>query len=121
MANRADTSDFEAGHPLAAQPVSMYAEAQGGYIYNRIEIIPNIAADSLTEVIAISGKDNLVPVEIEAPFFFERGLILKVTFRVNYLQWFENVDITSSDQDQLKNNIVQNIADSFTLVEVELN
>ena len=106
------------GHPLA--DLDMYTNPDSGYIFNSLELFRDTtAADTIPYMLNILTPENLVYVDLDFPeiFFLANGAEARVTIRVNYLKWFEGVNI-KGDREEMIRNIVDSIAHSFSVIEV---
>ena len=119
--NQADTLDFTSDHPLAPQENNMYLGAEEGYIFNRIELLTNPSVDTINKVLEISGTESLVTLEFPANFFLDKGFNMKLVLLVDYLNWFNQLDLIADEEEVIKQTIVNNLANSFSLVEIEFN
>ncbi len=120
VANQLDTSYFEEIHPLGAENSEMYLSSEEGYIFAKIELLPELDNDSLVTIVTISGDNNLLPVDILTPFSVGAGVNPRFILFVDYLQWFGGVNVVADDPKLMAEKIVNNIANSFSLVEIQL-
>ncbi len=120
-ADQADPETFEDSHPLSATN-GMYDSERQGYVFNRIELITDVNVDSIVSVVEIGTAPSLVSVEIPTPdLFLEPGFNIQTVLFVDYLRWFSTANVLSEDKELLSRQIVDQIADSFSLVEIILN
>lgn len=120
-ANQADPNTLPEDHPLHIEE-DMYFNADSGYVFNRIELFRDTtAADTIPTVLEIGLNDNLREVTLPASFNLIEGFDIVVTLQVDYLTWFRGVDIKNDSEEQMRDKIVQNITESFSIIAVELN
>ncbi len=120
LLNEADTLDFSIDHPLGPQENNMYLSQEEGYIFNKIELILNPTVDTVSQLIILSGQESLINLEFPANFSLDKGFNLKLLLLVDYLTWFEDVNLLS-EEEIIQQRIVNNLAKSFSLVEIEFN
>ena len=108
------------GHPLSTENALLKPDSSG-YLFTEIGLAADPKQDSIVTIVEVCEQELLVPVELDIPFFVEPGFNVLVSLQVNYLKWFEGVDLRTSDPDHLSRQIVDNIADSFSLVDIQLN
>ena len=118
IANQLDTIDFPEEHPLSSQESSMFLGSDG-YIFAKIELLPDATNDSLTTEIIISGDDNLIPISIFQEFSIIEGINPRVILFVNYLDWFAEIDILNDTPSAMSEKIASRITNSFELVEIQ--
>ena len=121
IANNADPGAFPVGHPLADP--SMYLGPEAGRLFYRIELFRIEApADTIETRLDISGPEHLrsleLPVGQPDGFFLDPGFNPKVQFRIDYLTWFQDVDLVADDQEVIIQKIVKNATKSFSVINV---
>lgn len=120
-ANLVDPVTLPEEHPLANE--QMYWGPDSGHIYNRIDLfrIPE-PEDTVITLLEIGTPENLMEVELEfddTPLYLDPGFIPKVIIRIDYLTWFRGVNLDDQTNEEIAQKIVQNLTDSFSVVEVE--
>ena len=119
VANQLDTTYFEEDHPLSAQNPNMYLGNEG-YAFAKIDLLLNPANDSLTTEIIINGDKNLIPVDILSDFNLLEGINPRFILFVNYLEWFNNVDVINDTPEMMNQKIASQLANSFALLEIQI-
>ncbi len=121
LANRAEPNSFPETHPLSLQNGSMYFGPDSGYVFHRIELFRDtIATDTIPEVLRIGTEPYLREVRLPASFKKERGFHLAVTLQVDYKLWFGGIKVEQDSPEQLIEEIVSGLAQSFSVVSVQL-
>jgi len=109
-----------AGHPLNVDQDSLNFEEGTGYIPLLIQLKKDIFPGTLLTKFKI-----MEPIQIElkllGPFEVKEGFSLTVSLQINYLAWFAGVDFANDADAEIENKIVQNLASSFSLIELKLN
>lgn len=120
-ANHADPSQLPDSSPLSIQEDSLYWNTDLGYIFNRIAFFRDtIAADTIPVIVEIGTENALRTVDLEGTFSTREGFNVTVVLQVDYLQWFKNVEVKTDGPQQVATKVLDNIANSFSLVEVKL-
>ncbi len=122
--NRLNPLDFAAGNPLAVQTDTMYNFQDGRYYYTKTSFFQDtVATDTIPRVVTTDINQGTVPVEIDLPNDFNHleGFNLLLTLRVDYLSWFSNVDVRNDTEAQIAEKFVQQLADAYSLVNIESN
>ena len=97
----------------------MYANADSGYVFNRLEFFRDTtAADTIPTVIDIGLEENLRVVSLPATFSLIEGFNITVTLQVDYLTWFNGIDVKNDSEEQIANKIVDNLTQSFSIIAV---
>lgn len=110
-------SSIGGSHPLRIQSDSLNWTANDGYSFCRIELVRDTSnADSIT-VINITQPD-VENFELIGGFELESGIDTRITLRVDYLDWFWNVDFRIDSDLTIKEKILANISGSFSIFSV---
>lgn len=120
--NRLNARDFAAGNPLAVQTDTMYNFQDGRYYYTKTTLFQDtVATDTIPRVVTTDLTNGTIPVEIDLPSDFNHleGFNLLLTLRVDYLTWFANVDVRNDTEEEIAAKFVQQLADAFSLVNIE--
>jgi hypothetical protein len=119
-ANTVDPGALPGDHPLSDP--SLYWNADSGRIFNRIELfrVEN-DVDTIETVLEIGMPENLRTIELPLPdpFFLDPGFSAELVLRVDYLTWFEEVNLISDSKEQIIEKIVNKLTESFSVVEIE--
>jgi hypothetical protein len=67
----------------------------------------------------ISGSSNLREITLPIVFTTDNGFDVTITIQVDYQNWFEGIDIQSSLNNDLEQQLISNIPSSFSVIEVE--
>jgi hypothetical protein len=121
VANRAVVNAFPdelLDHPLAQE--DMYWDFDRGYIFNRIELTRDTAENTTPTLLEIGTAQNLITVDLPIDFNALEGFNIKVTLKIDYSLWFKSLDIKNDPASTLIEKIIANLADSFSLVAIDL-
>lgn len=108
------------GHPLGPQLGGMNLGTDLGYVFAKLELYPDTAVTTDTLVLHLYGTDLLQPIQLDVDpsvMLFD-GVDPVVVIETNYAHWFEGVDIRQSDTTAIKSQIVNNLTQSFRVLEV---
>lgn len=122
--NSAVETSLPSSHPLGPQISQMNLGTDIGYVFAKLELYRDtLAADTTPLVLHLTGEDFLRPLSLDlpAPAMLFEGTNPIFLIETNYTQWFEGVDIRSTDTTSMKQIIVNNIANSFTFLELQTN
>ena len=112
-----DPEQVEGGHPLELLTAGALWDGSTGYTSNYITYFPDtLATDSLIIPITESVEIELVPDE---PFVIEEGADLTLVIFIDYMAWFDGVNIVVDPINQVRTKIVSNVSNSFGFVEVK--
>lgn len=116
-AQEALPTGLPADHPLSV--TDLYRESDHSRLYNRIELyrVPS-PSDTLYQDLQLAGAENRRTVELPVSFFLDPGFNPKIVLRVDYLSWFQNVDLVRDSEAEILRKIVNKLTDSFSLVEI---
>lgn len=123
-ANSAFVSTFNASHPLAPKIGNMNYGPELGYVFAKIELYRDtIASDTIPTVVNIYGDNALrnLNLALTSPTTLLEGFAPELVVQTDFAQWFNGVNIRTSDTTSLQSQIVNNIASSFTLKAVNSN
>jgi hypothetical protein len=110
--------DSLVNHPL--ENTTMYVNADTGFIFNRLQLFTSATlTDTLFTTYKIVQPDS---VEVELPINLNivEGFNPKVTVRINYLTWFQNVDLKNDTPASVATKLVQNLQNALTITGVEM-
>ncbi len=117
-ANHADPTAFPNIHPLAEEN-DLHWSIDSGYVFNRIALFRDtVASDTIPTVLEIGTDELLRTVELDYPFPLKIGFNATVALQIDYLTWFQGVDIRNDSEAAMIEKIVGNITDSFTVLDV---
>lgn len=118
-ANHADPNQLSDEHPLSFQEESMHWNTNDGYIFNQI----SLTRDTLTRdsiLVEYGTDDKLRTVSLNESFFVPEGFNITLVLQINYLQWFEGINLETESTTMIAETIVDRVAASISLVEVKL-
>lgn len=119
-ANYTSPVSVDDNHPLAVQDDNMYLSPTEGYIFHKVGLFADtIATDTIPVITEISGSSNLREIELPVVFTTDNGFDVTITIQVDYQNWFEGIDIQSSLNNDLEQQLISNIPSSFSVIEVE--
>jgi len=118
-ANHADPLAFPTTHPLYSNNGDMHWSIDSGYVFNRIALFRDtMASDTIPTVLEIGTDELLQTIELDYPFPLKQGFNVSVSLRIDYLQWFQGVDIRNDSEAVMIEKIVENVTNSFTVLDV---
>lgn len=119
--NRAVTTSVSTSHPLAPQAGRMNLGAATGYIFAKVEYFQDTTAvDTIPRVINLYGEDFLreLNLPIPTPTIFLEGFDPVLVIEQDISRWFSGIDVRQTDTTALKQQFVDNLTQSFQLVEI---
>lgn len=122
QANNADPNSINENHPLYFQDEEMHFNIDSGYVFNKIELFRDTTvADTIPVIIDIGLEQNLRAIVLPAVFSLVEGFDITVVLQVDYLTWFEGVDVKNDTPEEIASKIVQNITQAFSIIEIIQN
>ncbi len=113
--NVADPTYFETTHPLYSElDGEMYFSQDSGYVFNRVDIA---APDST--VVLMGTSDFLQTIVVDFPFSTKLGFNTTAVLRVDYREWFQEIDFQNDSAETMAAKIQQGVQNSFTLLEIQ--
>ena len=119
-ANQADPDALPEDHPLTTP--DMHWSLDSGYVFNRIELFNDTtAADTIPFIIEIGGvgQTREVSLDFGQTFRLDNGFNLSLTLQIDYLSWFSTVNVKEDSAETMAAKIVEQVAESFSLIAVE--
>lgn len=119
--NNAVTTSVSNSHPLAPKTGQMNLGAATGYIFAKIEYFQDTTAvDTIPRIINIYGSDflNELQLDLPTPMAFIEGFNPVLVIENNISRWFSGIDVRQTDTTALKNQFVDNLTQSFQLLEL---
>ena len=94
-----------------------------GYLSSLIEFNRDTVSTIDSTRVEIFENTDLIEVPFAETFTLNPGFDIKVTLNVDYLKWFQGINIPATDQsmvnDALRSQIIENIVTSFSISTVE--
>lgn len=125
IANEAIPDSLPDDYPLGRieEALDLHFNQDSGYVFSHIELFRDTtAADTIPVVLRIGTLPYLRTVELSFPsggFTPTDGFNTLVTLRVNYVEWFQSLNIRQDTPAQMIDKIVQNLANSFSVIAIE--
>ena len=113
LANAALSDGFEAGHPLNTVTGMHTGSTADGYFFNKMDII--IDRDEASTPFYIQSNENRVTIELDYPVFIKPAFDAELSININYLQFFEGIDFLNDDAATVRQKIVGNTANAFSV------
>ena len=114
-----DPQSVPTGHPLSIANDTLIYEEGTGYIPNRLVF----RRDTVTGTDSLNFR-FLTPKEVtlplSEPFVLERGFNIKLTLFVNYMAWFEGVDLANDSPATMQTKIDSNLTKAFSVTEIKM-
>jgi len=112
--------DSVVNHPL--ENTGMYINPDTGFVINRLQLFNDLNQTDTTFTTFRLLQQDTVPVElpIPNPFNLVEGRDLRVIIRINYLDWFKNVNIKTDPPATVATKIRDNLRNAFSITRVEL-
>lgn len=115
---------ISSAHPLGIQADSMNWEANDGYVFCRIDLVRDTSLNGTSGLDSVSvikiTNPKVLNIELDADFDLQSGFDTKISLRVNFMDWFKNInDLRTDPELTIKNAIIDNIPGSFSLEPVE--
>jgi hypothetical protein len=119
--NSAVTTSLTSSHPLAPKSGQMNLGASAGYIFAKIEYFQDTTSiDTIPRIINIYGADFLreLQLDLPTPTSFIEGFNPVLVIENDVSRWFSGINVRQTDTTALKNQFVDNLTQSFQLIEV---
>lgn len=118
LANLIPPAAYPEEHPLA-EP-ALYVDAETGRLLSRLQLYRiEGAADTLRTDIRIAASPRFLALPLEPPAFqLDPGFSPRIRLQVDYLTWFDGVDLAADSEEQIASKIVINMTDSFSVINV---
>lgn len=115
-ANKINPKSAPTGHPLAAQGEKMWENEADGYRFLMLAFERDTVAATPPDTIYWTKKD-FQQLNFSATGNFEHavGFDFTLKFRVDFEKWFAGVQLSQTDNLQLKSKIVSNLPSSFSI------
>ncbi|MFM9946750.1 MAG: MbnP family protein [Saprospiraceae bacterium] len=125
IANEAIPDSLPDDYPLGRieETLDLHFNQDSGYVFSHIELFRDTtAADTIPVVLRIGTLPYLRTVELSFPsggFTPTDGFNTLVTLQVNYVERFQSLNIRQDTPAQMIEKIVQNLANSFSVIAIE--
>ncbi|TVR84594.1 MAG: hypothetical protein EA409_00595 [Saprospirales bacterium] len=103
--------DFPEGHLLNSE--NRYDTLSGSYYSFRSVIV---IGESPGDTLAVNILDWPGRIELDGPIILPTGQNVNLRLRIDYKKWFGNIDSSVSDPSAIRENLMQNLKEAFTLV-----
>lgn len=104
-------------HPLHIS-TEMYNKQLNKYIFNQIELFRTAGVDTIPTVINIIGNEYMKTIDLPFSFNVDVGFNITLTIRVDYREWFKQIDIKNENMEDFVTKVTAGLANSFQLVSV---
>jgi len=115
-ANQVDPASVSSPHPLAIDSDTMYVNEDEHYIFAKLSIVPDTMSMD-TVVYTITGNNNLREIRLLWERDLERGVNITVPLVADYQKWFAGINFVTDSDDSIKEQIVNNLTEAFTIQE----
>ena len=116
-ANQSEPSSFPSNHPLAYGDSTMYFSRDSGYVFYRVQLFRDTSA--VMPVLLKSGTNtHLRQIVVNFPFELKVGFNTILTLRVNYRNWFEQIELKTDTPSDMIAKITAGLVQSFELTSV---
>lgn len=112
-ANHGLADNLVSSHPLGLQADSMYWNMIDGYIFNKIKVVTDTAANT-TKTFEVGFDSNLVTVEIDTAINVSKGENITINLDLNYLNFLDGVKFQQDSDAAILQKIVANSATAFS-------
>ncbi len=124
IANEAIPDSLPDDYPLGRieETLNLHFNRDSGYVFNRISLFRDTAAAASPITLRIGTNPYLRVVELSLPqgsFTPSEGFNTLLTLRVNYVEWFQSLNVREDTPAQMIEKIVQNLANSFSVINIE--
>jgi hypothetical protein len=113
----ADPNLLPGGHPMRIQSDSLNWSEDLGYISNKIVFFREPGQNPDSTLLNI-----LEPVEVTIPIgkpvLISPGFDISVSLEVDYLSWFQGLNLQTATEEEIITNIANHLSNSFSLLEV---
>lgn len=112
--------DSVVNHPL--ENTTMYVNTDTGFIFNRLQLYNSAIKTDTTYNVFRVLTPHMVNIELALPTTLDviEGRNVRVTVRINYLKWFEGVNLKSDLSAMVATKIVNNLQNSLSVSAVQL-
>ncbi|MEZ5058577.1 MAG: hypothetical protein R2879_16200, partial [Saprospiraceae bacterium] len=108
-----------AGHPLAFQSDSLNWTETDKYNYQYWEFYRDTLDMDSTVIRITAPNSNFI--QLYEPFELKRGFDVAVSIRIDYLKWWEGIDPKNQDLESIKNALVTNLPQAFSISSIVSN
>ncbi|NUO02053.1 MAG: hypothetical protein HUU01_15725 [Saprospiraceae bacterium] len=125
VANEAIPDSLPDDYPLGRieETLDLHFNQDYGYVFNYLSLFRDTLSTNTTPVVLrIGTTPYLRVVELFLPpggFTPTDGFNTLVTLRINYVEWFQSLNVQSDTPGQMTEKIVQNLANSFSVIAIE--
>jgi hypothetical protein len=112
-----DPDFLPSDHPMRVQNDSLNWSEDLGYISNKIVFFREPGQNPDSTVINILEPVD-VKIPIGKPVLISPGFDIKVSLEVDYLSWFQGLDLKTATEGEIITNIANQLSNSFSLLEV---
>lgn len=122
LGNEAIPDSLPTDYPLGRIEEGLHFNQDSGYVFNYIELLRDTAAtDTIPVVMRIGTAPYLRVIELDLPASYTpvEGFNTLLTLQVNYALWFQDLNARQDTPAQMIEKIVQNLANSFSVLAVE--
>lgn len=113
------TSTLPSGHPLDSSNDSINYEIGTGYIPNRLIV----RYDTITVLDSLDFRFFTplpITLPLSEPLTVVRGNNIKLTLKLNYMDWFRMVDLANASPQTIEEGISNNLSSSISVVDLVL-
>jgi hypothetical protein len=107
------------GHPLAFQSDSLNWNEADKYAYQYWEFYRDTMDVDSTVIRITAPNSNFI--QLYEPFELKRGFDVAIILRIDYLKWWEGIDPKNQDLESIKNALVANLPEAFSISSIESN
>ncbi len=104
-------------HPLSIAGDSLIYEAETGYIPYTLIFKTDTLPESQPLVFRFF-EPREIALDLPQPFELERGFNVKLTLKINYLAWFEGIDLQNDSYQTIQQKLEDNLTKAFTVNEI---
>jgi hypothetical protein len=104
-------------HPLHISS-EMYDAASNKYIFNQIELLRTAGVDTIPTIVNVIGDEYVRTIDLPFPFNADIGFNITLTIRVDYREWFKQIDIKNENIEDFVTKVTAGLVNSFELVSV---
>ncbi|NJL75196.1 MAG: hypothetical protein HC892_09335 [Saprospiraceae bacterium] len=116
--NQSEPSSFPSNHPLAYRDSTMYFSRDSGYVFYRIQLFRDTSA--VMPVLLKTGTNaQLRQIIVNFPFELKVGFNTILTLRVDYGEWFKQIELETDTPNDMIAKIVEGLVQSFELISVD--
>ena len=114
-----DPKSIVKGHPLSTASDTLIYEEGTGYIPNQLIFCQDTFPGTDSLVFRFTTPQEVL-LDLPQPFELDRGFDVKITLRINYIAWFEGIDLQNDTPLTIEQKLEDNLIRAFSVGEIKM-